>query len=98
MFFNSTKSKMTANGIDMLVKNATKECEALQDDLKGFDNIEGMLEQLSQLATKNGDAASATLLSMIKMNMDEKQNNMIRKIARLKETLKEIDQETDRLQ
>ncbi|MEG1870876.1 MAG: hypothetical protein RR192_02630 [Peptostreptococcaceae bacterium] len=98
MFFTGTKSKMTANGIDMLVKNATKEVQAINDDLKGFDNIEGMIDQLSQMAKTNGDVASSTLLGMIKMNMDEKQNNMANKLRRLQETLKEIDQETDRIQ
>ena len=98
MFFTGTKSKMTANGIDMLVKNGKKELDALTDDLKGFDMIEQQLEQLSQLAKQNNDIASSTLLSMIRVNMDEKQNNMIRKITRLKETLTEIDQETDRIQ
>lgn len=98
MFFTGTKSKMTANGIDMLVKNGKKELDALADDLKGFDMIEQQLEQLSQLAKQNNDVASATLLSMIRVNMDEKQNNMLRKLTRLKETLSEIDEETDRLQ
>ena len=98
MFFTSTKSKMTANGIDMLVKNGKKEIDALADDLKGFDMIEQQLEQLGQLAKQNQDIASSTLLNMIRVNMDEKQNNMLRKIARLKETLTEIDQETDRIQ
>lgn len=98
MFFTGTKSKMTANGIDMLVKNATKELQALQDDLTGFDMIESQLDQLSKLAQQNGDVASSTLLGMIKINMDEKQNNMIKKLGRLQETLREIDAETDRLQ
>ena len=98
MFFTGTKSKMTANGIDMLVKNAVKELQALHDDLNGFDMIESQLDQLSKLAQQNGDVASSTLLGMIKINMDEKQNNMIKKLGRLQETLREIDSETDRLQ
>ena len=98
MYFTGTKSKMTANGIDMLVKNAVKELQALHDDLTGFDMIESQLDQLSKLAQQNGDVASSTLLGMIKINMDEKQNNMIKKLGRLQETLREIDSETDRLQ
>ena len=98
MFFFFFFSKMTANGIDMLVKDGKKELVALSFDLNLFDMIEQQLEQLSQLAKQNNDVASATLLSMIRVNMDEKQNNMIRKLTRLKETLSEIDEETDRLQ
>lgn len=98
MFFNSGKSKMTANGIDMLVKNGKKEAQALLDDLRGFDSIENQLGELAKLAQQNQDTASSTLLTMIKINMDEKQNNMKNKIERLKETLEDIDNETDRLQ